>query len=66
MSKKRIRLTINELERLNNWLNKISPSPVWVDLEEGAPTGIGSVITAYVETDENEGQWKEITDVNEW
>lgn len=66
MSKKRIRLTINDLERLNEWIKKISPTPFYVELEEGESTGIGSVITAYVETNKNEGQWKEITDVDEW
>ena len=66
MPKKRIRLTIRDLERLNKWVSHLDPTPFWFELEEGDPNGIGSKVIAYVETGENEGRWKEITDVGEW
>lgn len=66
MPKKRIRLTIRDLERLNKWVAHLDPQPFWFELEQSEPTGLGSVVTAYVETSEDEGRWKEITDVREW
>lgn len=66
MPEKRIRLTIRDLERLNKWISHLDPTPLWFELEESESNGIGTKVVAYVKIGEDEGRWKEITDVGEY
>ena len=61
------RLTISpkELETLTEWIKDMDPQPHKISLFSES-TGIGCCIRAEIETAENEGVWKDITDYDNW
>lgn len=61
------RLTISpkELETLMEWIKDMDPQPHKISLLS-ASTGIGCCIRAEIETAEDEGIWKDITDYENW
>lgn len=65
MTETSIKIRIDDVKRLASWMERLDPrnSPVEIKV---STTPIGSVVTAYVETDEGEGVWKDITDYDKW
>lgn len=62
----RIRLTVNDLKRLNDWIETLDPKPFSFELNAGEPNGLGTPIIVYSYINDTQGHWKEITDINEY
>lgn len=63
MSKEtRMSINLQELNTLNDWLTRINYAVDSVELRQGFEPGIGQAITAYVETDNDEGYFRLLTD----
>ena len=60
-----ISIGLNELKKLNEWLDKMDPKPhvVYIITEQ---TNIGTAIRAEIKTSEDEGRWKDLTDYDNW
>lgn len=62
MSKEtRMSVNLQELNTLNDWLTRINYTVNNVELRQGLEPGVGQAITAYVETDNDEGYFKLLT-----
>jgi hypothetical protein len=63
----KIRITMNELNRLVNWVNSLPEPPMSITIEESDSSGIGNEITAFTyDLHGNSGMWSKISDYKEW
>lgn len=62
MSKEvRMSMSIQEINVLNDWLNRMKYNVKHVELRQNFEPNIGQAITAYVETDNDEGYFRLLT-----
>ena len=68
MNGKKIVVRVNELKRLMEWLDeqKLLDQNSPVTFIQGAETGLGASMEAYVEVTDGSGVWKDLTDYSEW
>ena len=58
----KVQITPTELLSLMDWIATFESPPHHINLISGPNSGIGRTIRAEVETAENEGRYKDITD----
>lgn len=61
-----IEISPTELLTLMDWIATFDNPPRVIKIISGPETGIGRTIRAEVETAENEGRYKDITDYESW
>ena len=54
----RMTIGVHELNTLNEWLTRLNCNIASIELRQGNEPGIGSAITAYVETNDDEGYFR--------
>lgn len=57
----RMCINVHELNNLNEWLTRLKCSITEVELRWAIEPNLGPAITAYVETDDDEGYFKLLT-----
>ena len=61
-----IEISPKELLTLVDWIATFEQSPRVIKIISGPETGLGRSVRAEVETSENEGRYKDITDYESW
>lgn len=60
------KISVQQLLALGDWVNSKSLSSDQLVTIKVKSTGIGTAVTASVETTEGEGLWKDLTDYDRW